>query len=471
MKTKFKFLIILLFLVILSYTPFCFATSSDDIMLISTNDSESITSQPKENTRSDLYITDNEYKINNIVEGNVFASVDTLDIVPQSNGGIITGNVFATANSVNIKSDITYSENEKDELGNPTISVNNITSIYGNVFIMADKFVLEPGSEINGDLYVCANKIVLGQNSIVYGNIFAIGNDMDLNCQVGGDLYANTKNFDMKYYGFIRRDLHLNSQNASINGYVYRNSFISSDNIILDDKFINEENFNVENANKLTFSGEVKGNASINCKEITFDTNKSNCIIKGNLNYSSKERLNLEDGVVLKEINYSEYKSFKTNNILSNIWNYILNLLTSLACSYVIYLLLSKVTPNFADKLADLTWISLLKALGIGLGFLILIPILSILLLISNVGSILGLIVLLIYIILVIIAKPIFIISIATFAKNRISDKLNIYLYILGITLILSLIYLIPYLGFAISMLATLIGLGIVAKNLIPIKK
>lgn len=471
MKTKFKFLIILLFLVILSYTPFCFATSSDDIMLISTNDSESITSQPKENTRSDLYITDNEYKINNIVEGNVFASVDTLDIVPQSNGGIITGNVFATANSVNIKSDITYSENEKDELSNPTISVNNITSIYGNVFIMADKFVLEPGSEINGDLYVCANKIVLGQNSIVYGNIFAIGNDMDLNCQVGGDLYANTKNFDMKYYGFIRRDLHLNSQNASINGYVYRNSFISSDNIILDDKFINEENFNVENANKLTFSGEVKGNASINCKEITFDTNKSNCIIKGNLNYSSKEQLNLEDGVVLKEINYSEYKSFKTNNILSNIWNYILNLLTSLACSYVIYLLLSKVTPNFADKLADLTWISLLKALGIGLGFLILIPILSILLLISNVGSILGLIVLLIYIILVIIAKPIFIISIATFAKNRISDKLNIYLYILGITLILSLIYLIPYLGFAISMLATLIGLGIVAKSLIPIKK
>lgn len=471
MKTKFKFLIILLFLVILCYTPFCFATSSDDIMLISTNNSESITSQPKENTRSDLYITDNEYKINNIVEGNVFASVDTLDIVPQSNGGIITGNVFATANSVNIKSDITYSENEKDELGNPTISVNNITSIYGNVFIMADKFVLEPGSEINGDLYVCANKIVLGQNSIVYGNIFAIGNDMDLNCQVGGDLYANTKNFDMKYYGFIRRDLHLNSQNASINGYVYRNSFISSDNIILDDKFINEENFNVENANKLTFSGEVKGNASINCKEITFDTNKSNCIIKGNLNYSSKEQLNLEDGVVLKEINYSEYKSFKTNNILSNIWNYILNLLTSLACAYVIYLLLSKVTPNFADKLADLTWISLLKALGIGLGFLILIPILSILLLISNVGSILGLIVLLIYIILVIIAKPIFIISIATFAKNRISDKLNIYLYILGITLILSLIYLIPYLVFVISMLASLIGLGIVAKNLLPSKK
>lgn len=468
-KPKFKFLIILVLLVILSSTPFCFATSPDDIMLIS-NDSESVASEVKENTRSDLYITDEQYEINNIVEGNVFASVDVLDIVPKDNGGIITGNVFATANTVNIKSDITYSETEKDELGNPTISVNNISAIYGNVFVMADKFVLEPGCEINGDLYVCANKIELGQNSIVYGNVFAIGNNIDLNCQVGGDLYATAENFDMKYYGFIRRDLHLTSQNASINGYVYRNSFISSDSIILDDKFINEENFNVENANNLTFSGEVKGNANINSKQITFDTNKSNCIIKGNLIYSSKEQLNLEDGIVLKEISYSEYKSFKTSNILSSIWSYILNLLTSLACVYVIYLLLSKVVPNFTNKLTDITWMSLLKTLGIGLGFLILIPIISILLLVSNVGSVLGLILLFIYIIVLMIAKPIFIITTATFVKNKISDKINIYLYILAIAAILSLITLIPYVGFIISLLVNFIGFGIIVRNLMPSK-
>ena len=462
MKSKFKFLITLSFLIILSFTSLCFATNSDEIMLIS-ND--------KENTRSDLYVSNEQLEVDNIVEGNVYASVDTLNISSKNDGGIITGNVFATANTVNIKSDIIYSETEKDELGNPTISINNISSIYGNVFIIADTFVLEPGCEINGDLYICASKIVLGQNSVIYGNVFALCDSIDLNCQVGGDLYASSENFNMKYYGFIRRDLHLTSNNVNINGYIYRNSFISADNITLDDKFINEENFNVENANNLTFSGEVKGNAVINSKEIIFDTNKSNCIIKGNLNYSSNEQLNLEDGIVLKEISYNEYKVFKSNRVLSSIFDYTLSLLTTLACVYVIYLLISKFMPDFIGKLSNITWKSLLKALGIGVGFLILIPIVSILLFVSNIGSILGLILLLIYIIVLIIAKPIFIISIATFAKNRISDKLNIYLYILVITVILSLIYLIPYLGFTISMLASLIGLGIVAKNLIPIKK
>ena len=122
-------------------------------------------------------------------------------------------------------------------------------------------------------------------------------------------------------------------------------------------------------------------------------------------------------------------------------------------------------------KISNITGLNLLKYSGIGLGFLILIPIISILLLVSNVGSILGLIILLIYIILLIIAKPIFIISIATFSKNKCTKKLNIYLYILIIDIILSLITLIPYVGFIISMLVNLIGFGMITRNLIPSKK
>jgi hypothetical protein len=65
-----------------------------------------------------------------------------------------------------------------------------------------------------------------------------------------------------------------------------------------------------------------------------------------------------------------------------------------------------------------------------------------------------------------IIAKPIFIISVATFVKNKCSKKLNIYLYILIIDIVLSLITLIPYVGFITSMLVSLIGFGMIIKNL-----
>lgn len=464
LKSKFKLFIITFTLFLLLFSSLSFATDSNDgIMPISEEEIE----QRSDIRNSDLYVDDEIIDIKNTINGNLFASASTLNIDPRSNGGIITGNIFATANTVNIKSDIIYSETEKDELGNPSISVNNISSIYGNVFVTANKFILEPGCEINGDLYICANEIELGQNSIVYGNIFAIANTINLNCQVGGDLYATAKNFEMKYYGFIRRDLHLTSKSSSINGYVYRNSFISSDNIVLDDKFINEEDFNVEDGNNLTFCGEVKGNANINCKNITFNTDKDNCIIRGNLNYSSKEKLNLEDGVVLKEINYSNYKSIRSNSLLSNIWNYLLKLISLLVLVYVIYLLISKFLPECLNKLSNISGIDLLKCLGIGIALLVLIPIIIILLFLSHVASILGIILLLIYIIVMIIAKPIFIISIATFAKEKLPIKMNTYLYILIVATILSLISLIPYIGFIVSLLISFTGFGIIIKNLI----
>ena len=157
-------------------------------------------------------------------------------------------------------------------------------------------------------------------------------------------------------------------------------------------------------------------------------------------------------------------------NIFPNILNYILNLIGLLILAHVLYVLINKFAPKYLDKISNITVLRLLKHLGIGLGFLILVPLVSILLLITNVGSILGLILLLIYIILLLLAKPIFIISIATFAKNKCAKKLNIYLYILIIDVILSLITLIPYVGFIISILVSLIGFGMITRNLIPKK-
>ena len=223
MKSKFKFLIISLLLIILSFSSICFATNNNDIMLIS-NDTE--LNKKKENTLSDLYITDSKFEINNNVEGNVYATVDTLTISSKDNGGNINGSLFVTADEVNIKSDIIYSETEKDELGNPTISsVNSFSSISGNAFIITNKFILDPACKIDGDLYICAKEIYLGQNSSISGNIFAIADYLSFDCKTEGNLYANIKNSEMKYYGFIRRDLHLNSTTANINGYIKRNTF------------------------------------------------------------------------------------------------------------------------------------------------------------------------------------------------------------------------------------------------------
>lgn len=464
MKKKFRFLNILTLLIIFT-SSLCFATNTNSTMQIS--ESSLKEQSKKENINSDLYILDKEYEINNIIEGNVFASVDTLNIVPKDNGGIIGGNLFIIANTVNIKSEIIYFENEKDNLGNPVISVDKKSEIYGNVYVMANKFVLEPGSEIGGDLYVCANEVHLEQNAKIHGNVFVTSNKLNLNCQIDENLYANTKIFDMKFYGFIRRDLYLNASNSNINGYIYKNSFISSKNITLDNKFINEKNFTIENANTINICGEIKGDANINSKKINFDTNKNTCIIKGNLNYCSKKELKLENGIVLKEVNYTKYKK----DILPSVSNYLLKFTALVMCSYVLYFLVNKYTKTYLDKFKNLSAISLLKYFGIGIGILLIIPILSILLFVSRIGTIVGLVLLTSYVLLLLLTEPIFIISISTFIKGKYLNKINIYLCLLITVFILSLISIIPYLGFILLTLIKIIGLGMTVKSLVPNKK
>lgn len=470
LKSKFKLLTITFTLFLLVFSSFCFATDSNyDVMPISEVDSE----RKPNISNSDLYVDDKTKEIKNTINGNVFASVDTLNVDPIDNGGIIEGNLFATAKTVNIKSNITYSDTEKDDIGNPAISINKACTISGNVFVTANKFVVEPGSKIYGDLYVCANEVELSQSAIVYGNVFILSDKLTVNSEIGGSLYATVKSFDMQYFGFISRDLHLTSETATLNGYIYRNSFIDAKNITTNDKFINQKDFNVTDADNITFSGEVKENAKINAKTITF-RNKNNdkdisCIINGNLDYSSKKEIEIPDGVVLGDVNYSNYAPTKT--ALSAIFEYVLDLIALLLCVYIIYTLISKLIPKFLDKLSNISGSKLLKCLGIGILLLILIPVIVVLLLLSNVGSILGLIILLLYFVMLLIAKPIFIIAISEFAKNKVSNNFNIYLYILVISIILSLISLIPYIGLIVSLLTCCTGFGMIIKNLIPSKK
>lgn len=471
MKSKLKLLITTFILFLLLFSSLCFATDSDDgIMPISEVDFEQKTNIKD----SDLYVDNEITDVKNTINGNVFASVDTLNIDPIDNGGIIEGNLFAAAKNVNIKSNVTYSDTEKDDIGNPAISIDKACTISGNVFVSANKLVIEPGCKIYGDLYVCANEVELSQSAIIYGNVFIASNKLTINSEIGGSLYATAKSFDMQYFGFISRDLHLSGETATLNGYIYRNSFIEVKNITTNDKFINQKDFNVIDANNLTFSGEVKENAKINAKNITLK-NKNNdkdltCNINGNLSYSSKQEIQIPEGVVSKDaVTYSKYVPSESS--LSSIWDFILDLITTLVCIFVIYFLISKLAPNYLSKISNISGMSLLKYLGIGFGLLILIPIIAILLFLSHVGSILGIILLFIYILLMIIAKPIFVISIATLAKEKLSIKMNTYSYILAITLILSLINLIPYISTIISLLVSFTGFGMVIRNLITSKK
>jgi len=136
MKSKLNFLITTFVLFLLFFNSICFATDSNsEIMLISDVNQTQESYAKISDLYSDLYVADKtEYEIKNTIYGNSFISVDTLNINPQNSGGIIQGNLFVTADTVNIKSDISYSDTEKDDLGDPIININKSSSILRKCF-------------------------------------------------------------------------------------------------------------------------------------------------------------------------------------------------------------------------------------------------------------------------------------------------------------------------------------------------
>lgn len=288
------FIYIIIFL--LALTSYSFATE---------NVPAQENSLPTENvTYNDLYIKEDNYNITNSIDGNVYSFSKNFNITPISLGQSISGNLFAISKNITINSDVAYLEGT-DEFGNKVIDqVNTSSIIYGNGFILADKFILEAGCEIEGDLYICANEVVLEQNSIIYGNVYMISNKIDLNCQVGGDAYISCKNFNMDYFGFIYRDLYLNSTEVSLGGYLYRNAFIDCKTLSTKPNFISVNTFNVKNCTDLKLSGELQGNLKLISENIEISPD---CKILGNIDYSSNSEIDFGSRSFRK---YKLYKIF-----------------------------------------------------------------------------------------------------------------------------------------------------------------
>lgn len=250
-KKELKLLTFFIVFILLLYS-FSFAAKNNvteaDIAPISAPLEEESTEDDVSNIRNgDLYLkNEKNYTLKESRNGNIFANAKNFTINPKENGGEIQGNLYVTARTVTLQSDVKYSDNQQDDNGEKSIeSITASSVIYGNAFICTDELILEPGSVISGDLYVIADKIEISTGVYIYGSVFAISNNIKLDGLIKGDLYATTKTFTMNYYGCVTRDLHLDAQKTVINGLLYGNAFINSNNLTTTKDFVVNGNFDL----------------------------------------------------------------------------------------------------------------------------------------------------------------------------------------------------------------------------------
>ena len=332
-----------------------------------------------------------------------------------------------------------------------------------------DTIIIASGDQVNDDLYIAASRIVI--NGTVNGDVVCAGETIEINGVINGNVIAvgSTIRID----GEVTDSVRVAGSTVDIGGKVGRDIFIAGNDINLAnagsigrDLFFASSNINVDipvdrnvngYAERAALNSLISGNVDIGATNLTIS---STADIKGNLTYVSNNEAVVNSGSQIEGItthNLPKTKSSVSPNL--SIWLKIIAFLTTLVTGVLIIL----IAPKRASAVAESIKRKPLATLGWGALTLFVTPIAALITFITVIGIPVGLIGLLLYglaLYLSQIAVGLFIgnIIIGRFAKVS-SRGVLVGAFSLGFA-ILTLIKLIPYVGFLIWLATALFGIG-----------
>lgn len=310
-----------------------------------------------------------------------------------------------------------------------------------------DKVTFE--DTVNGDSAIAGNLVdiignidgigfIAGQTVNVNGNLeygFLAGQNVNINGQISKNIYAAGETITLSKDANIGKDLFLAGNSINLNGNIQRNINIYASTVTI---------------KKGT---TINGNITIEASNIKVEDGAS---IKGTLKYNEDAKNDISDNssigkITTYEINKDE--GFNTSEILSSILNMV-----------VVFLSITIIIPKTLDKTNEIYEKknnNYIKNIGIGFLILICVPLISLILLASNIGVYLGLILVALYAIAIYLSFIIagYILGNLILVKLM---KLNTNKYLSGIIgiILLKILMVIPVLSTIICLIAITLGLA-----------
>lgn len=337
-------------------------------------------------------------------------------------------NDTSTDTSSDVSTDTTSAWTNSDlYLTGDKVSVSNVVD--GNAFIFANEVTIESTAEIGGDLFVCASKLTVN-GGYVYSSIFAFANEISINGVVY-DVYAACTNFTLESNGFVYRDLKVSADHVAIEGKVRRNAFITAN-------------------------------------DITFGEYTDTTYIYGNLSYTSPNELSVEEGMIAGEVTRQETSATSSSPV-----SYITNALSILLITFIVVLLLIWLAPNFVKRVTNMGIAKSFASLGIGIATPIVAILVGLLLILSIVGVTVFSSMFVGLVFLAMLATSITSLFVAGLLAKAFKKTSNVTLVLF--TLISSLVLwglgFIPYIGWFLSIIFVLFGIGTTLVNIVYTKE
>lgn len=307
-----------------------------------------------------------------------------------------------------------------------------------------------------GDLYLFGNDVTMDQ--LVSGNVYIFANNVTVTGQVAGNMYivANRVTVDQAY---IQYATYITATTVEFKG-VTTDLYVSTMTLNIPANYGAYRDIQV-NAQTAYIAGAVGRNAFVNAPHLSLEKDGATAMIFGNLSYTSPQEINIPEGAVEGEVQYSK----TTQNTLTAgelVQKYSILFFSAFVTALIIYLLAHFFAKKSEEKATEVIAHKWLPTFGIGLLGIILVPIASIVLTLTLVGIPAALLLLAFYALLLFISIPVITVLLAKIIANRfhVERVLPQILIVLLVSIILSAIFLIPYVGIIIKVILAVLGFG-----------
>lgn len=330
---------------------------------------------------------------------------------------------------------------------------------------------------VDGNFFAAGNMVTIA--GTVNGDVFAAGNNVSITGTVNGDVFVAGSSIDIS--GKVNGNIRAAGSNISIRGAVERNVMAAGANMFITPTASIGRHVTFTGAT-VSINAPIGGQLDGAVESMTIDSTVSgevaldlgsdgklvlgpNAYLGSSLEYTSKNEAIMDDkAVVIGDTIYNPVTKGapvdKGDAKKFFALGFFVTKVISLISLFILGLVLILMAPKAMDKYNDIMAKKFWAKVGLGLVILIVTPIVAILLLVTIIGIPLGIITLLVYGIFLYVAKALAALALGKFITDYFKWKIHLLVsFALGLVL-MSLIVLIPVIGWIFSFIIFLWAIG-----------
>jgi hypothetical protein len=309
------------------------------------------------------------------------------------------------------------------------------------------------------DIYLAGNQVDL--NSKVQGDFIGAGQNINISNDIDGDVIAAGANIIIN--GNITDDVRIAAEYAEINGTIADDLLVAGNRVVIGKDAVIGGDLNVI-ANEVYLNGVIEGGVkgTVGKISITGTVNKNIEIavdsaiafneegkVMGNVNYTALKPLEVDKSKVSGEVVYSKIGDDMMYRMSPG--DYIQRSIMVILAFTLLGVIFKKIAPVYSNNVGKKISTSIWKNIFFGLAWLIFIPIVSMVLLFTGVGTPFALAMGAIYVLSILLSYPTAATAVGS-AIYRIKNPdfwAKVAQLILGLA-VLELLWFIPFGGMAI---------------------